>query len=151
MRHRAAYRKLSRDSGHRRALLRNQVTSLIEHERIETTIAKAKELRRVADRMVTYSKDGTLHGRRAISGYVQTREAARKLIREIGPRFADRPGGYTRVLRTRNRRGDCAPLAVVEFSETTRSILTPDQLEARELRKTKYRRASLGLADALPA
>jgi large subunit ribosomal protein L17 len=153
MKHRITMRKLSRDRGHRRALLRNQVTSLIEHERIETTVAKAKELRRVADKIVTYGKTGTLHARRAVAAFVQTPEMVEKLLRDVAPRFADRAGGYTRVLRTRNRRGDAAEMAVVELVGTQRTILTPAQLRAKELRKTKYRRGTAGLpglADALP-
>lgn len=140
MKHRVALRKLSRSSSHRRALFRNQVTSLIEHERIETTVAKAKDLRRIADRMITYGKKGTLRARRAVNGYVQTEEAAKKVFVELAPRFQDRAGGYTRVLKTRFRRGDCAPMAVIEFAETERTILTPQQIVAKEARKTKYRR-----------
>jgi large subunit ribosomal protein L17 len=152
MKHRMAMRKLGRDRGHRRALLRNQVTSLIEHERIETTVAKAKELRRVADKMVTYGKTGTLFARRAVAAYVQTPAMVQKLLKDVAPRFADRCGGYTRVLRTRNRRGDAAEMAVVELVGCERSILTAGQLREKELRKTKYRRgttAPRGLADAL--
>lgn len=140
MKHRIRLRKLSRSPSHRRALLRNQVTSLIEHERIETTVAKAKELRRVADRMITYGKKGTLNAHRAVNAFVQTRDARKKVFVELAPRFMDREGGYTRVLKTRYRRGDCAPMAVVEFSETERTILTREQLYAKEMRKSKYKR-----------
>jgi large subunit ribosomal protein L17 len=140
MKHRVSMRKLGRDSAHRRALLRNQVTSLLEHERIETTVAKAKELRRMADKMINHGKKATPGSYRAVQAFVQTREMRKKLFVDIGPRFADRPGGYVRVLKTRNRRGDCAPMAVVELSETERSILTPEQRLAKEMRKTKYRR-----------
>lgn len=140
MKHRIKLRKLSRSPSHRRALLRNQVTSLIEHESIETTVAKAKELRRVADRMVTYGKKGTLNAHRAVNAFVQTRDARRKVFVELAPRFMDRQGGYTRVLKTRFRRGDCAPMAVVEFSETEKTILTREQLYVKEMRKSKYRR-----------
>lgn len=140
MKHRVSLRKFSRSKAHRRALFRNQVTSLIEHERIETTVAKAKDLRRIADRMITYGKKGTLRARRVVNGYVQTPAAAKKVFVDLAPRFQDRPGGYTRVLKTRFRRGDCAPMAVIEFSETDRSILTPQQLVAKEARKSKYRR-----------
>lgn len=151
MKHRISLRKLGRDSGHRRALLRNQVTSLIEHERIETTVAKAKELRRMADRMINFGKKATPAAYRAVQSYVQTWQMRKKLFVDIGPRFADRPGGYTRVLKTRYRRGDCAPMAVVELSETEKSILTPEQLRSKEMRKTKYRRggSAPSLANAL--
>lgn len=140
MKHRIKLRKLSRTSAHRRALFRNQVTSLIEHERIETTVAKAKELRRIAEKLITTAKQGTLRAHRAVDGYVQTKMARRKLFVELAPRFMGRSGGYTRVLRTRLRRGDCAPMAVIELSETDNSILTAAQLVQREARKSKYRR-----------
>ncbi len=153
MKHGVKLRKLSRDTAHRRALFRNQVTSLIEHERIETTVAKAKELRRIADRMIKYGKQGTLLSRRKVNAFVQTNAAAKKVFLDLAPRFSERAGGYTRVLRTRNRRGDCAPMAVIEWSDTENSILTREQLEYKEMRKSKHRRARLrngpGLADAL--
>lgn len=128
------------------------MTSLIEHERIETTVAKAKELRRVADRMITYGKKNTIMAHRKVNAFVQTREARKKLMVDLGPRFKDREGGYTRVLKTRYRKGDCAPMAVIEFSETDRTILTREQLYAKEVRKTKYGRRGLdkpSLADVL--
>lgn len=140
MKHRIKLRKLSRSPAHRRALLRNQVTSLIEHECIETTVAKAKELRRVADRMISYGKKGTLSAHRAVDAFVQTKEARKKVFVDLAPRFEDRDGGYTRVLKTRFRRGDCAPMALVEFSDTSKTILTREQLYAKEMRKSKYRR-----------
>lgn len=152
MKHRISLRKLSRTGAHRRALLRNLVTSLIEHERIETTLAKAKELRRVADRVITQAKKGTLLGRRKVNAYVQTQAAGKKACVELAPRFASREGGYTRVLKTRFRRGDCAPMAVVEWSDTEKTILTAEDLRKREERKTKYRRLEgkgASLADAL--
>lgn len=151
MKHRISLRKLGRDSAHRRALLRNQVTSLIEHERIETTVAKAKELRRVADRMINFGKLATPEAYRAVQAYVQTWQARKKLFVEIGPRFVDRAGGYVRVLKTRHRRGDCAPMAVVELSETEKSILSPEQRRAKEMRKSKHRRrlSAPSLANAL--
>lgn len=140
MKHRVKLRKLSRSMAHRRALFRNQVTSLIEHERIETTVAKAKELRRIADKMITTAKQGTLRAHRVVNGYVQTKEARRKLFVDLAPRFMGRPGGYTRVLKTRFRRGDCAPMAVIELSDTDKTILTREQLFSKEARKSKYRR-----------
>lgn len=155
MKHGVKLRKLSRDTHHRRALFKNQVTSLIEHERIETTLAKAKELRRIADKMITFGKQGTLLARRRVNGFVQTSEAAKKVFVDLAPRFRNRPGGYTRVLRTRFRRGDCAQMAVIEFSETPNTILTREQLEYKEMRKPKHRGAirepTRGLAEALDA
>lgn len=149
MKHRVALRKLGRSGAHRRALFRNQVTQLIEHERIETTVAKAKDLRRIADRMVSLGKKNTVTSLRSMNAYVQTKDAARKLMVDIVPRFESRPGGYTRVLKTGFRKGDCAPTAVIEWSDTEKTILTAEQLEKRAERKRKRAERIRGLADAL--
>jgi large subunit ribosomal protein L17 len=115
MRHQKLRGKLERPSGHRRALVRNQVTSLLAHERIETTDAKAKVLRRVADRMITLGKRGTLHARRRAASMIRDREVTAKLFDELARRYAERPGGYTRVLKLGQRVGDAAPLSIVEL------------------------------------
>ena len=124
MRHRVAHRKLGRVSEHRTALLRNQATALIRHERINTTLAKAKELRPFIERLITVAKRGiaegaetdrALHARRLVARDVVDREMLKKLFDTIAPRFASRPGGYTRVLRAGRRLGDDAPLAQVEL------------------------------------
>jgi len=115
MRHRNAGRKLGRTSAHRRAMLRNMVTSLLEHEQIETTDAKAKELRRVAERMITLGKRGSLHARRQALRVVRSREVAAKLFDELAERYRARSGGYTRVLKLRTRIGDAAPLSMIEL------------------------------------
>ena len=115
MRHRKAGRKLGRSSSHRGALLRNLVTALLEHEQIETTDAKAKELRRVADRMITLGKRGDLHARRQALAVVRSREVAGKLFGPLAERYRERPGGYTRVLKLRTRIGDAAPISLVEL------------------------------------
>ncbi len=117
MRHRKSMRKLGRDSAHRRAMLRNMVTSFLEHERIQTTDAKAKELRRVAEKMITLGKRGDLHARRQVLGYVQSKEVAAKVFDELAERYRDRPGGYTRVLKLGNRTGDAAPISIIELVE----------------------------------
>ena len=117
MRHRRAGRKLSRSPAHRRALFRNLVTALLEHERIRTTEPKAKEVRRIADRMITLGKQGTLHARRRAAAFVQKRSVVRKLFEEVAPRFANRPGGYTRVVNLGPRRGDAAVLSIIELTE----------------------------------
>jgi large subunit ribosomal protein L17 len=119
MRHRNAGRKLGRTSAHRRALLRNLVTSLLEHEQIETTDAKAKELRRVAERMITLGKRGSLHARRQALRVVRSREVAAKLFEELAERYRTRPGGYTRVLKLRTRVGDAAPVSMIELVDRT--------------------------------
>ena len=117
MRHRKRGRQLGRDTDHRRALFRNLVTSLLEHEKIETTEAKAKELRGIADRMISLGKQGSLHARRLALSYIQSKTVVKKLFSEIAPRFTDRMGGYTRLIKTRTRLGDGAPLSVVELVE----------------------------------
>jgi large subunit ribosomal protein L17 len=98
-------------------MLRNLVTSLLDRERIETTDAKAKELRRVADRMITLGKRGDLHARRQALSVIRTKEVAAKLFDELADRFRERPGGYTRVLKVRRRTGDAAPLSIIELVE----------------------------------
>jgi large subunit ribosomal protein L17 len=115
MRHNCAGRKLSRDTSHRKALLRNMVTSLIEHERIETTVAKAKELRIEADRMITLAKHGDLHARRQALAFIQDKKVVHKLFAEIKDRFLERNGGYTKITKLRYRKGDGAPVSVIEL------------------------------------
>ena len=116
MRHLNQGRKLNRTSAHRKALFKNLVLALIRHERIRTTDAKAKELRRVADRMVTLGKQNDLAARRHVFALVQSHAAVQKLFNEIAPRFKDRNGGYTRVVKFGFRRGDAAPLSIIEFT-----------------------------------
>jgi len=117
MRHGKRLRKLNRTSSHRRAMFRNLVTSLIEHGRVTTTVARAKELRSIADRMVTLGKQGDLAARRRALSYVRSKDGVHKLFAEIAPGFATRPGGYTRVLKVGSRHGDNAPMAIIEFVE----------------------------------
>ncbi len=115
MRHRVHGRKLGRTSAHRKALFRNQLTALFTHERIVTTLAKAKELRPLAEKMVTLAGTGTLPARRKVMTMISDKVIVRRLFDEIAPRFLDRPGGYTRVLRLGRRHGDGAELAIIEF------------------------------------
>jgi large subunit ribosomal protein L17 len=117
MRHRVAGVKLGRTPAHRRALLRNLVTALLEHEVVRTTDAKAKELRRWGDRMITLGKQGSLHARRRAATIIQRRSVLKKLFDEIAPRYGERNGGYTRVVKLGLRHGDAAPLSVVELVE----------------------------------
>ena len=117
MRHRKKQGKLGRDSAHRKALLRNLVTSFLDRERIETTDAKAKELRRIADRMITLGKRGSLHARRQALSVIRSREVTAKVFDELADRFRGRPGGYTRVLKVRRRAGDAAPMSIIELVE----------------------------------
>ncbi|GBD27752.1 50S ribosomal protein L17 [bacterium HR30] len=117
MRHLKAGRKLSRTSAHRKALMRNLATALVEREQIKTTDAKAKELRRVVDHLITLGKRGTLHARRQAAAILRSKGAVKKLFDELAPRFAQRNGGYTRILKFGRRLGDAAPISVVEFTE----------------------------------
>jgi large subunit ribosomal protein L17 len=118
MRHRKDHRKLSRTHSHRRALLRNLVTSLIEHERIETTLAKAKEARRVGERMITFAKRGDLHARRHVSRYVHGESNVKKLFDTVAPWYETRQGGYTRILKLGRRLGDAGEMALLELVKT---------------------------------
>jgi large subunit ribosomal protein L17 len=115
MRHRTAGKKLGRTPAHRRSLLRNLVTELLEHEAVRTTDAKAKELKRWGDRLITLGKAGTLHARRRAAGLVQRASVVRKLFAELAPRYAARTGGYTRVVKLGARLGDAASISLVEL------------------------------------
>ena len=118
MRHRKDHRKLSRTASHRRALLRNLVTALFQYERIETTVAKAKETRRLAERMITFAKRGDLGARRHVARFVTRPEVVRKLFATIAPWYAERSGGYTRILRLGRRLGDAGETAYLELVKT---------------------------------
>ncbi len=119
MRHRKRGRQLGRTTKHRLALFRNLATSLMEHERIETTEAKAKELRGITDRLITLGKEDTLHARRGALRVLRTKQAVSKLFDDVAKRFPDRHGGYTRIIKTRQRPGDGAPLVAIELVETS--------------------------------
>ena len=110
-----AYRKLGRDSSARKALLRGIVTSLFQHERIETTEAKAKELRKVADKMLTLAKRGDLHARRQVMAYMMDEDVVKKLFDEVAPKYKYRQGGYTRIIKAGVRQGDAAPMVIIEL------------------------------------
>ena len=114
MRHRKAGRHLGRDSAHRKALYRNLVTDLLRYERITTTDAKAREIRPIAEKMITLGRRGDLHARRQALGYIYDRYVVEKLFDDIAPRMADRPGGYLRITRLEPRKGDGAKMAVIE-------------------------------------
>lgn len=115
MRHQKAGRRLGKNSSHRKALFRNMVTSLLDHERIRTTDAKAKELRGIADRMITLGKRGDLHARRQALAVIRNKEVTAKLFDELADRYRERPGGYTRVIKIGQRAGDAAPQSIVEL------------------------------------
>ena len=115
MRHRHGYRRLNRTASHRKAMFANMAVSLLNHEQIKTTLPKAKELRRVADKLITLGKKGTLHSRRQAASFLRDDVAVVKLFSVLAERYQDRPGGYTRVLKAGFRHGDAAPMAVIEL------------------------------------
>lgn len=142
MRHLNAGFKLGRNTSHRRALLRNLVTSLVLEERIQTTIPKARAIRPLAERMITLGKRGSLHARRQAAGYLLSPQAVAKLFDSLSARFGDRPGGYTRITKTGFRAGDNAPMAMIEFlgSEAIRDAkrkLRSERLERKAAAQKK--------------
>ncbi len=125
MRHRKSGRKLNRNSSHRTAMFRNMTASLVEHELIKTTVAKAKELRRVAEPLITLSKEDSVSNRRLAFNRLRSSSTVGKLFAELGPRYKERPGGYIRILKCGYRDGDCAPMAYVELVD--RSVIAEDE------------------------
>ncbi|MEW6614736.1 MAG: 50S ribosomal protein L17 [Thermodesulfobacteriota bacterium] len=115
MRHQKAGRKLGRTSSHRKAMFRNMLTSLFEHEKIETTDAKAKELRKIAEKIVTLGKKGDLHSRRQVLRVISDKKITKNLFDQIAPRYQGRNGGYTRIFKVGRRHGDNAPLSIIEL------------------------------------
>ncbi|MCD6525807.1 MAG: 50S ribosomal protein L17 [Desulfuromonas sp.] len=115
MRHNKSGRRLGRNSSHRKAMLRNMVTSLIDHERITTTDARAKEVRKIAEKMITLGKRGDLHARRQAMSVIFEKKVVAKLFDRLAPRFQERAGGYTRIIKVGNRAGDNAPVSIIEF------------------------------------
>jgi large subunit ribosomal protein L17 len=115
MRHKVRGRKFGIEKDHREAMMRNLVISLVVNGRINTTLARAKEVRSMAERMITHAKKDTIHYRRLVYRVLKNRDLVKKVFDEIAPKFADREGGYTRVLKNGIRKGDCAPMAIIEF------------------------------------
>jgi large subunit ribosomal protein L17 len=149
VRHRKRRGKLARPSAHRSALLRNLVTSLLDHELIETTDAKAKELRRVADRMITLGKRGSLHARRQAGSVIRDDGIVAKLFGGLAERYRARPGGYTRVLKSRVRVGDAAPLSIVELVDRPAAKKEAEKKAAPE-KKARAKKAPEAGAGAKP-
>ena len=141
MRHQQSGRKLGRTAAHRKMLYRNLVTALFEHERIQTTVIKAKEARSVAERLITFAKRGDLHARRMAARKINDPAVLKKLFEEIGPRYSERPGGYTRILRLSGaRKGDGAELAILELVDSTarpKSLDTKKRQKARKILKAE--------------
>ena len=132
MRHNKTGRKLGRNSSHRKAMMRNMVTSLLDHEKITTTDARAKELRKIAEKMITLGKRGTLHARRQALQVIMDKNVVAKLFERIAPRYADRPGGYTRIVKLGYRQGDNAALSLIELVEEE---FTPKQKREKPVEK----------------
>ncbi len=135
MRHNVSGRKLNRTPAHRKALYRNLVTALFKHERIQTTVPKAKEARVVAEKLITFAKRGDLHARRMAARKLFEPAVLQKLFEEIGPRYAERPGGYTRIMRLGPRKGDNAELAILELVDNTVRPKHTDTMKRKRARK----------------
>ena len=148
MRHNKAINHLGRKSGHRKALLANMACSLIEHKRIETTVAKAKALKMYLEPLITKSKDDSTHSRRTVFSYLKNKYAVAELFRTIAPKIADRPGGYTRVLKTGFRSGDGADMALIELVDFNEAALAST---AKKAAKKTTRRSSKKAVEAAPA
>ena len=147
MRHNKAINHLGRKSGHRKAILANMATSLILNKRIETTVAKAKALKMYVEPLITKSKDDSTHSRRVVFSYLKNKEAVTELFRTVAPKIADRPGGYTRVLKTGFRQGDGADMALIELVDFNEAALA----SAPKAAKKTTRRSSKKAAEAAPA
>ena len=148
MRHNKAINHLGRKSGHRKALLANMATSLILNKRIETTVAKAKALKMYVEPLITKCKEDTTHSRRVVFSYLKNKEAVTELFRTVAPKIADRPGGYTRVLKTGFRQGDGADMALIELVDFNEAALASTTKKAA---KKTTRRSSKKAAEAAPA
>ena len=148
MRHNKAINHLGRKSGHRKALLANMAASLILHKRIQTTVAKAKALQTYVEPLITKSKDDSTHSRRVVFSYLKSKEAVSELFRTVAPKIADRPGGYTRVLKTGLRQGDGADMALIELVDFNEAALAAAPKKAA---KKTTRRSSKKAVEAAPA
>jgi len=142
MRHRVDGRLFGRTANQRKALLKGLVTSLLEHERIETTEAKAKEVRRIAEKIITLGLKGDLHAKRLAFSYLSDRASVAKLFSEIAPRFSGRNGGYLRIIQTRNRVNDSAPMAVLEFIDYEDTRKTKASKEKKSEKKESEKPSS---------
>ena len=142
MRHNKAINHLGRKSGHRKALLANMATSLILHKRIQTTVAKAKALKMYVEPLITKSKEDTTHSRRVVFSYLKNKEAVTELFRTVAPKIADRPGGYTRVLKTGFRQGDGADMALIELVDFNEAALASAPKAAKKTTRRSSKKAA---------
>ena len=149
MRHNKAINHLGRQSGHRKAMLANMASSLILHKRITTTVAKAKALKSYVEPLITKSKDDTTHSRRVVFSYLKDKNAVTELFRNVAPKVADRPGGYTRVLHTGFRQGDAAEMALIELVDFNEAALaTAPKAEKKATRRSRAKKAEAPAAEA---
>lgn len=137
MRHRLGFNALSRKSNERKALKRNMVTSLFRYERVETTKAKALEVRKMAEKLITRAKNDSVHNRREVAKVVYDEAIVNKLFKEIAPMFAERQGGYTRILKTGNRLGDAAEMVILELVEKTKKEEKAEKKDAKKAKADK--------------
>src|SRR5437879_12270576 len=137
MRHKNAHRKLSRNTSHRRAMLRNLVTDFLDHGRVMTTLPKAKEIRPLAEKMITLGKRDNLHARRQLQSYLLREAVAKKVFETIAPRFADRNGGYSRIIKLGNRKGDGADLAIIELLGSELEVKKAEKAEKAKEKAAK--------------
>lgn len=152
MRHNKAINHLGRKSGHRKALLSNMATSLILHKRITTTVAKAKALKSYVEPLITKSKDDTTHNRRVVFSYLKSKEAVTELFRNVAPKVADRPGGYTRVLHVGFRQGDAAEMAIIELVDFNEAALASAEKTAakKTTRRSRAKKAEVAAEELAP-
>jgi len=144
MRHNKKFNHLSRTSSHRKAMLSNMAGSLIENKRITTTVAKAKELRTYVEPLITKAKNDTTHSRRIVFRYLQNKNAVSELFREVADKVGDRPGGYTRILRTGSRYGDNAEMCIIELVDYNETMLASKEEEAAKPKRRRLRRGGSG-------
>ena len=142
MRHRKKFNHLGRKSAHRKAMLANMASSLILHKRIETTVAKAKALRVYVEPLITKSKDDSTHSRRTVFSYLKNKYAVTELFREIATKVADRPGGYTRILKTGTRLGDSAEMCFIELVDYNENMLVEKEAKAKKSRRSRRKKSS---------
>ena len=147
MRHRKGFNHLGRKKGHRRAMLANMASSLIVHKRITTTVAKAKALRSYIEPLITKSKDDATHSRRVVFSYLNDKVATAELFREVSPKVADRPGGYTRIIKLGTRLGDSADMAMIELVDFNELLIK----EAKPKKARRSRRGGAKKTEAAPA
>ena len=151
MRHRKSGRRLGRNSSHRKAMLRNMVTSLLDKEKITTTDARAKELRKLAEKMITLGKKGTLHARRQAMEVIMEKQVVAKLFERLAPRYADRPGGYTRIIKLGYRAGDHAALSLIELVEEEFTPKQKKKADEKPAKKAASKKTDEAVVEEAPA